>query len=89
MPRGDHSLKRSAAAAADAKPNSKKAKTGPPPDVKTYYKKTKPGSVAAKPDFKKTNADSTSTAAGKSGVGKVPKESSLRFLLRQQQGLEG
>ena len=78
MPRGDHSLKRSAAAAADAKPNSKKAKTGPPPDVKTYYKKAKPGSAAAKPDFKKkTNAVSTLPAAGKSSVGKVPKESLL------------
>ena len=76
MPRGDHSLKRSAAAAADARPNSKKAKTGPPADVKTYYKKTKPGSAAAKPDFKKkSNADSTSPAAGKSSVGKVAKAS--------------
>ena len=88
MPRGDHSLKRSAAAAADAKPNSKKAKTGPPADVKTYYKKTKTGAAAAKPDFKKkNNADLKSPAAGKSGDGKVAEASSHLSLLERQQGI--
>jgi hypothetical protein len=70
MARGDHSLKRSAAAASESKPFNKKAKTGHPADPKPAN--GKPKSEGSKPDFKKAKPGNKALpATGKHNAGKV------------------